>query len=423
MVEATLNFETGLDDAKREELWNAVNEERLAGTSGYYELPESQMKMAEEIDDFIRGDERLAYGRVRDLVVIGIGGSSLGAKAVHSLLKHTPNKNAVNVHFMENGDPVEIAGVMKEVDVPRALFIVISKSGGTIETISLFKQVLHTLSQENLDFETGRYVIAITDPGSALEGYANANDIPVFNLPSNVGGRFSVLSAVGLVPLAILGYDIKRILTGAGALRKSFFLDKSDIHDILGKGYFYASHAEQRPINALFCYANALEQLGKWYVQLWGESLGKIRPSDKKRVGLTPIGLVGSVDQHSFLQLVMEGPLDKTMSFIRIKNFGNDMTVPEISLPGLEKVDYINGQTFETLINTQCQATLEAVEGAGTPVDLLDVEEICEESVGYLLYYFQLLTSVTGAAMGVDTYNQPGVEVGKTILVEKFKNL
>ena len=193
MMETTLYFETGLAETRREELWSKVNEERLEETSGYYELPENQMTLAEEIDDFIRDDERLSHGRVRDLVVIGIGGSSLGSKAVHALLKHTPNKNAVNVHFLENGDPVELASVMKTVDVPRALFIVISKSGGTIETISVFKYVLAQLEKEDLDFETGRYVIAITDPGSALERYANANEIPVFNLPKSVGGRFSVL--------------------------------------------------------------------------------------------------------------------------------------------------------------------------------------------------------------------------------------
>jgi glucose-6-phosphate isomerase len=138
-------------------------------------------------------------------------------------------------------------------------------------------------------------------------------------------------------------------------------------------------------------------------------------------VGLTPISLTGSTDQHSFLQLIIEGVKDKTLTFIKVKDFGIDLKVPNISIENLENTNYINEEQFQTLINAQCDATLQSILDSGVPVDLIEIETLDEKNLGELIIYFELLTSLVGILFNVNTYDQPGVELGKKILVEKFK--
>ena len=171
----------------------------------------------------------------------------------------------------------------------------------------------------------------------------------------------------------------------------------------------------------VFSYSSLLERFNKWYVQLWGESLGKINKKGV-RVGLTPIGLLGSIDQHSFLQLLIEGPKDKTVTFIKINNFESSLKIPNISFPYLEKTDFVNSITFNELINAQCDATRESVVRSGIDVDEIILEKLNEKDVGALLMYYELLTSAVGALFEINTYNQPGVELGKNILKTKFNS-
>jgi len=171
--------------------------------------------------------------------------------------------------------------------------------------------------------------------------------------------------------------------------------------------------------NVLFSYADALGDLTKWYVQLWGESLGKI-DAVGTNVGLTPIGLIGSVDQHSFLQLLIEGPKDKSVTFIHIEDFANNLTIPSISLPHIEKTDFVNSLPFNTLINAQCDATRQSLVQSGIDVDSIVFDRICEGNIGAIMFYYELLSSAVGAMLMVNTYDQPGVELGKTILQSKF---
>jgi len=162
-----------------------------------------------------------------------------------------------------------------------------------------------------------------------------------------------------------------------------------------------------------------LEDFTKWYVQLWGESLGKI-DKEGKNVGLTPIGHIGSVDQHSFLQLIMEGPRDKTVTFIKLENFEKKIKIPNITLKFIEKADYINGYTFNELIDGECEATKESIIQQGINVDEITLDKLNENNIGKLIMYYELLTSLCGKMLHIDTYNQPGVELGKQILMKKF---
>ncbi|GAB6074684.1 glucose-6-phosphate isomerase [Nautilia lithotrophica] len=386
--------------------FNSLVKEKQSGNIGYYHLPENSLKLLEELNQIDMAFEKIA--------VIGIGGSSLGTKAVYRLLKSN-YKNIKEIVFLENTDPIELKNQFSKIDKQNTLFLVISKSGTTIETISIFKAVIDYFE---LDFKEDKIMI-ITDPESSLEKFAKQYKIQVFNIPQNVGGRFSVFSAVGIVPLYLAGFDVKKILKGAADFFKSFF-SKNEWH-LIRKAAFLYERSRCYKMNVVFSYSSLLDEFNKWYVQLWGESLGKINKKGQ-RVGLTPIGLLGSIDQHSFLQLLIEGPRDKTVTFIKVKNFENSLKIPNISLPFLEKTDFVNGYTFNELINAQCDATKESIIRSGIDVDEIVLEKLNEENVGMLLVYYELLTSAVGALFEINTYNQPGVELGKAILKTKFNS-
>ena len=400
-----------------QEAFAVVSEERRSGAIGYYDLPEGSVALADAAKKLESDNTLLAGGGISDVAVIGIGGSSLGIKAVDSLLSPRRGRKRA-LHFFENSDPVDISRTMAKLTKEGTLFIVISKSGGTIETTSIFKTLIAHFGLE-LDGADRERVIVITDKGSGLSRFGDHYGLPQFNIPDNVGGRFSVLSAVGIVPLTLAGYDTVSLLGGASAFLQAFFNREED--HLLEKACFLYEQGPKLSINVLFSYANDLENLTKWYVQLWGESLGKIDASGA-HVGMTPVGLIGSVDQHSFLQLLIEGPRDKTVTFISIEDFENALTIPDISLKHIEKTDFINGRTFNTLINAQCDATRESLVQSGVSVDGIAIPKVDEANIGALILYYELLTSLVGTMLLVNTYDQPGVELGKVILTKKFEH-
>ena len=388
----------------------SVKEEMDSGKIGYYKLPTHSLAHLERL-------KSIETGSFEQIVVIGIGGSSLGIKAIDAILRpYTPN--AKEILFLENSDPMTISETIAKIDKSRACFLMISKSGSTIETTSVLKRVIASFDMD-LDGADNHRVYAITDAGSVLSDFAQHHKLTEFTIPDNVGGRFSVLSAVGVVPLAIAGYDMETLLGGAGNFIESFFAHEQD--HLLEKAAFYALNSKEQSINVLFSYADRLEELTKWYVQLWGESLGKI-DADGKRVGLTPIGLIGAVDQHSFLQLVIEGPKDKSLTFISIEDFQNDLTIPDVTLTGIEKTNFINNQSFNRLINAQCEATMQSVIESGVAADSITFDKITPENIGAIIAYYELLTSLVGNMLRVSTYDQPGVELGKQILYKNLQN-
>jgi glucose-6-phosphate isomerase len=409
------NFISPHDKSLQEKAFEVVSNERSSGTVGYYALPFESVRLVDEVQQFALTNPLLASGKISDVALIGIGGSSLGVKGVDSLLKSkkAPKRN---LHFFENTDPIAIAETLDILKKESTLFIVASKSGGTIETISIFKTIIRHYDLDLQGVDKDRVVI-ITDDGSSLSLFADSYGMQQFAIPLNVGGRFSVLSAIGIVPLTLAGYDTKALLEGANTFLNRFFNHQED--HLMDKALFLVENSEAITTNVLFGYANELENMCKWYVQLWGESLGKINIHGKS-VGLTPQALIGSVDQHSFLQLLIEGPKNKTVTFINIGDFQNDLRIPDTSLPYLEKTDFANGKCFNELINLQCEATQESLQQSGITTDKITFDVIDEGNIGTMILYYELLTSVAGAMMEVNTYDQPGVELGKIILSQKF---
>lgn len=394
--------------AKISSTFDALKKEMDSNEIGYYKLPETSKEIVDEI-------EALHVENFSQVIVIGIGGSSLGVKAIDQILRPY-GEDIKEILYLENSDPVSISLTLKKIKKDEALFFVISKSGGTIETTSIFKTVIQYCSL-NLQGDDKNRVFAITDSGSALSDFANYHKITQFNIPLNVGGRFSVLSAVGVAPLMMAGYDMEAVLKGAGDFVKSFF--EGGENHLLEKAYYLYSKREATPINVLFSYADRLENFTKWYVQLWAESLGKV-DTKGAHVGLTPVGLIGAVDQHSFLQLIIEGTRDKTVTFIKIEDFGDNLSVPDISLKHIEKTNFINGKKFNTLINAQCDATMQSLIDTKVSTDIITFDFVSAQNIGAIVMYYELLTSAVGSMIGINTYNQPGVELGKQIL---YKNL
>ena len=411
MINFKRSFDVKIDKKSIEKMdatFKAMKEEMSSDEVGYYKLPVN----SKEIINRVQNLKLVSFSQI---VVIGIGGSSLGIKAIDQALR-VYNKNVKEILYLENSDPVSISMTLQRIKKDEALFFVISKSGATIETTSMFKTVLGYLEIDLCTTDTKR-IFAITDEHSSLSYFAKHYNIKEFNIPKNVGGRFSVLSAVGIVPLMLAGYDMSLVLKGAQDFAKNFF-GENEYH-LLEKAYYLSENSEKTPINVLFSYADGLKNFTKWYVQLWAESLGKIN-KDFKHVGLTPVGLIGSVDQHSFLQLIIEGTRDKTVTFIRINDFKNVLTIPNISLFGIEKTDFINTQTFNTLINAQCDATMQSLIDSKVSTDIITLDKISPENIGALIMYYELLTSAVGSMTDINTYDQPGVELGKKIL---HKNL
>lgn len=393
-----------------EEIFTQIKKER--DEIGYYSLPYvDTTNLKARLD-------KLSFTQ-KQIAIIGIGGSTLGTYAIYNFLKYNKQKNKTlkkELFFFESTDPVNLYGTLNQINLEDTLFIVISKSGTTIETISIFKYLMSItkIDKSNL--------LIITEDDSKLNTFAKSNDINSFEIPKNVGGRFSVLSNVGLVPLYLAGFDIDELLNGAKNISNSFFGQNILYNQLLKKARTYYEYRDVYNINAIFSYSQLLEGFNKWYIQLWGESLGKI-DADKTNQGLTPIGLLGPVDQHSFLQLIVEGKRDKTVTFIKIKDFKEDTKIAPISLKSLEELDYINNLNFKELINLQADATIASVKDKkDIPIDLIEIEEINEYEIGKLLFYYELLTSIVGRFLRINTYLQPGVEGGKIILKEMLKN-
>ncbi|WP_295053789.1 glucose-6-phosphate isomerase [Sulfuricurvum sp.] len=410
MLRYTNHFDTkGLDPFTLEKGFEAVRYEAASGEVGYYHLPLLSQPLVEELKTLYRDIDR----RFNTIAIIGIGGSSLGIKAIERLLRpSTPN--AKKLIYLENSDPISIMQEMKQIDKFRTLFIVISKSGGTVETLSILKRLIVSFE---LPLDHSDQIYVVSDEKSILAHFADEHHLRRFIIPTNVGGRFSVLSAVGMVPLTLAGFDTTAILKGAQTFLEQFW-NRQEEH-MLQKAAFYVTHSTQYPMNVLFAYSDTFEEFGKWVVQIWGESLGK-RNRRGERVGLTPISLIGSVDQHSFLQLIIEGPLNKTVTFMHIEHSEDHLMIPELSLKYLEKSDFVNGKSFNELINAQCHATMQSVLQSGVSVDEIAWKQIDEGSVGELILYYELLTSLSGALFEINTYDQPGVEIGKKILETYF---
>lgn len=396
---------------------DAVMREWKDGTLGFLDLPDdaTQVRNCRALAQWAR--ERGA----RDVVVLGIGGSALGPIALRTALLPTgwntlspSNRDGrPRLHVLDNVDPVTMSALLDRLELGATLFIVTSKSGGTAETMAQYLVVRDRLEQANRPVRD--HIVFVTDPErGALRRIANAEGIAAVAIPPNVGGRFSVLTPVGLLPAAITGIDVTGLLDGAGDMRER--CQASDFRrNPAGAFAVLQWLADQRGRHGqvFMPYSDGLRDMAAWFVQLWAESLGKVRP-DGTSVGPTPIAALGATDQHSQVQLFMEGPFDKVVSFVSVDDFGTDITIP--SRPGLPPdLAYLPGHTLGELLRAECAATSAALARMGRMNCTLRLPDLSPATIGELIMFFQLATGYAGAWYGINPFDQPGVELGKQL--------
>ena len=343
------------------------------------------------------------------VVVLGIGGSSLGGQTLTTLARRGRKPS---VEFADNLDPQSLTEMLTGIDFLDTSFIVVSKSGGTPETLAQFLVLLDAYRARGLEEELGARVIAIVQPGpSPLRDMAGQWSIPILDHDPDVGGRFSVLSCVGLLPAAIAGLDPWAIRTGAAAVLRDVLRSETSA-PALGAAIIGAL-AEEKGVTTLVMmpYVGRLERVGHWYRQLLSESVGK----DGK--GLTPLAALGPVDQHSMQQLLVDGPDDKLVTVITADIAGTGPTVPA-DLAQDKALSFMAGRTIGDIVAAQARASMDVLIRKGHPVRHIHVEQADEKAVGALLMHFMLETIIIGDILGVDPFDQPAVELGKVLTRE-----
>jgi len=365
---------------------------------------------------------RAKAGQFDDVVVLGIGGSALGLTALKTALR-TPYWNTLPANkrqgyprlwVMDNVDPNEFATMLDIIDPKRALVNVISKSGRTAETVSQFLLLMELLESCVGKKKLRQHVVVTTDAEAGLlRPLVEELGLESFTVPDGVGGRFSVMTPVGTFPAAMIGIDVKTLLAGARAMDKRCIAD--DLNEnpaAAGAAVQIGLYRKGKTMSVMMPYAAALRDVADWYRQLWAESLGKITP-DGTLVGPTPIKAVGVTDQHSQVQLYREGPNDKVFTILSVERFEFSLPIPKAP-EGLEGADYLEGHSMKDLLKAEERATIWALAAVSKrPTTQIILPTVDAWNVGGLLYMLMVETSIAGAMLGINAYNQPGVEAGK----------
>ena len=381
--------------------------EHNANLLGFYDLPDCSTK---HIDDFIAN-----LNPVFDtMLVLGIGGSALGNKALYSALK-TEAKLPRKLFVYDNVDPVFLYEILSQINLEKTLVNVITKSGTTAETMAGYMIVADIFKRKFPQDYQKRIIITTDKEKGFLRQVIKQEGYPGFTVPDNVGGRFSVLSDVGLLSSAFTGIDIKALLKGAKDMREICW--NPDIWEnpaYLNGLIHFLYYRQGKNISVMMPYSNSLYDLADWYRQLWAESLGK-RKDIKGReiyVGQTPVKALGTTDQHSQVQLYTEGPNDKVFTFLTVEHFKHDYTIPNLH-PDREEVNYLGGKKLSELLNAERFATEIALSQAMRPNANIVFPQIDAYHLGQFIMLYEIQTVFTGKLLCINPLDQPGVEAGK----------
>ncbi len=343
-----------------------------------------------------------------NMFVIGIGGSSLGIQAIYEGIYGKYKISGRRLFFLENIDPFNIHQIFQTAPWDRTVYCVISKSGSTLETVSIFNLVLYELKRRGFRDLHKRFIF-ISGKNTPFYSVAKELGAPFFEIPEEIGGRFSVLSPVGLVPSEFVNIDPYALVGGGMEILEEISEDREH-ESVISTCAEYESYIEGRSINVMMPYSDSLRKFSEWWVQLWAESLGK----DGK--GQTPAPAVGTVDQHSLLQLFMDGPDDKVFQFIKVANFGSDFILPKKT----EILDFIASKRISDIIHAEFEGTVEALRLKGRPVTVIELGRITPEVMGALFTLYMIKTVIMAELIGVNPYGQSGVEIGKKIAKRKL---
>jgi len=416
----------GVTDAMLDEMAPVVAEqharldaEHAAGGQRWMDLP-SDTALVTEIETFAAE----VRDRYENFILVGIGGSSLGAIATVQALTNPfrnvlPSETRSGPRFfvLDNPDPEKVAATLETVDLASTLVNVVTKSGQTAETMANFLAVRQALEAAVGPERARQQIVATTDPAEGLlRALADQEGYRTFPVPPGVDGRMTVLSAVGMLPAAICGCDIGGLLAGARAMRAR--ATTADVRQnpayLLAALCILADTRLDKSILVTMPYADALFGLSDWFRQLWAESLGKRLSLDNEVVyaGQTPIKALGAIDQHSQIQLYTEGPNDKLISLIAVENYRAEVAIEDVP-DGIPELDYLRGAELGRLLQRERLATAWALTEAQRPNFTIGVPTVDAAILGELFYLYELQTVMGGALLNVNPFGQPGVEAGK----------
>lgn len=419
-------LETDLAERFRQ-AYEAVEASRASGEMGFFNLPYASETLArtQELAD--------GYGQwFENVVILGIGGSALGARTLRDALlgplwnekDDEAREHFPRIYVLDNVDPDTVRDLLGHLDIRRTLFNVVSKSGTTAETIALYLVLEGLLIDEVGPDKARGHFLFTTDPTDGpLRAIAEGEGIPSLPIPPNVGGRFSVLSPVGLLPAAVVGIDAAALLAGAARAddRCRTLVLRENPAGLMAT-LLHAAHGESgASIHVLMPYSNRLRSFTSWFQQLWAESLGKANDlaGNTVHTGPTPLPAVGVTDQHSQVQLFMEGPRDKVVVFLTITGAAGAGGVEDLEIAGhrsgMASVGYLGGHGLGELLDAERRATAEALRLRGRPSMTFELEALDAESLGELFMLMSIATVYAGALYGVNPMDQPGVELGKEL--------
>lgn len=386
---------------------------------GWTELPYNQ----DDIVADILATAKEIRKNFKYFVVLGIGGSALGPIMAFNALCHLhynelpqSKRKGPKFYVEDNVDPVRMAALLDIIEPDKTCFNVISKSGATSETMTQYLIISDILKKAGVDVASN--MIFTTD---AAKGNLNKIDaslggkVKKYILPDGVGGRFSELCPVGLLPAAVLGIDIKGMLAGAAYMDALCSKPQISKNPALACAALqYITMKQGKNINVLMPYSDNLKLMADWYCQLWAESLGKAVDYEGKVVnaGTTPVKSLGVTDQHSQVQLYTEGPYDKVITFISVGQYATEMPIPH-GCEDIPDVGFLGGHTMQELIQAENKATAYALMIAGRMNYTINMPEVNAFTLGQLMFLLELQTAYTGAMLNINTFNQPGVENGK----------
>ncbi len=422
--------EHGLDEAELEGLSGGIEgfartiAERRGKDIGFMELPYDERLLGT-----IREKAAGLRSWCRNFVVLGIGGSALGNVAVHSALQHPchnllpaghPGRlGAPRIFVLDNVDAARLRGLLDVLgdELSETAFNVITKSGSTAETMGQFL-FFRDLLRRGRGCDPARQIIVTTDPSpevSLLRRIAEREGYFALPIPPNVGGRFSVLSAVGLLSAAVGGLDVASMLKGAAAMDARCRVGSlRDNPAALYASALYLLYRRGKRITVLMPYSHALRALADWYCQLWAESLGKRDGLSEKGVfvGPTPIASVGVTDQHSVMQLYQDGPFDKVITFVKVAG-GGDEPLAICAGESEPELKYLAGHSFDDLMGAELEATRCALRDKHRPNCTIRIPRVSAGVLGELFMFLQYAVTYSGYLYDVNAFDQPGVELGK----------
>lgn len=370
---------------------------------GWMDLPGADTTEIKSTAEWLKGYDSIIH--------VGIGGSALGNLMLNQAIigdYHNFGGAKPKFHLADNPDPTKTRSIWEKVQQGRVALVGVSKSGATAETMSQFLWFRNEMIK--LRGSADGDILVITDPEKGIfRSFARSSGCRVMDLPASVGGRYSVLSAAGLISAAAAGIDIDVLLRGAAIMKNSLLENLSiDSNPAWMASSLHCYHEKMgRPMAVLMPYSSRMAYFAEWFAQLWGESLGK------EGRGTTPVRALGAIDQHSQVQLYTDGPDDKFFTIINIKDHGEKVYVPPVDCEALGPLSYLGNADIGKMLGLEAMSTAAAIVKNGRPLVWIETGKIDCLTLGALIFYYEYMTALTGRMMDIDPFDQPGVEQGK----------